>query len=470
MFASPLNNAPTRADLIALARLASPIVLTQVGIVTLGLVDTIMVGHVSATALAAVALANLYMFGISIFGLGVLFALDPIVAQALGAKDELAVARGLQRGLLLAVILAVPTSLLLLLVEPVLTLVRQPAEVIPFVTGYVYRIIPAMVPFYAFIVLRQTLQAHHRMRPVVITIIVINVLNAVLNYAWIFGHFGFPALGVLGSAWATCVSRWLMALLLLVLGWRHLSVYLRALAPRVFRLQAIGRMFRLGVPIGGQMLLEWGAFGLVGLLMGWLGVAQVAAHQVALSLASLTFMVPMGIGSAAAVIVGHAVGREDTDGVRRASVASLIVAAGFMAVMALVFIALPSQLAGLYTNNAEVIALAALLLPIAGLFQVFDGLQVVSMGLLRGLADTRVPMLVSVIGFWCIGIPVSLWLGFARDLGAPGLWWGFVAALAMVAIILLVRLKHLERREVIRVIIDEHAHDEQFAEKRRAGT
>ncbi|NNC63205.1 MAG: MATE family efflux transporter, partial [Gammaproteobacteria bacterium] len=288
MSALTLKYAPTRADLMALARLASPIVLTQVGIVTLGLVDTIMVGHVSATALAAVALANLYMFGISIFGLGVLFALDPIVSQALGANDELAVARGLQRGLLLAVFIAVPTSLLLLLVEPVLTLVRQPPEVIPFVTGYVYRIIPAMVPFYAFIVLRQTLQAHHRMTPVVLTIIVINILNAILNYAWIFGNFGFPALGVLGSAWATCVSRWFMALLLLATGWRYLSVYLRALAPRVFRLQAIGRMFKLGAPIGGQMLLEWGAFGFVGLLMGWLGVTQVAAHQVALNLASLS--------------------------------------------------------------------------------------------------------------------------------------------------------------------------------------
>lgn len=460
MSALTLKYAPSRADLIALARLASPIVLTQVGIVTLGLVDTIMVGHVSATALAAVALANLYMFGVSIFGLGVLFALDPIVAQALGANDELAVARGLQRGLLLAVILAVPTSLLLLLVEPVLTLVRQPPEVIPFVTGYVYRIVPATIPFYAFVVLRQTLQAHHRMWPVVITIVVINVLNATLNYAWIFGHFGFPALGVLGSAWATCVSRWLMALLLLAMGWRYLNVYLRALAPRVFRLQAIGRMFKLGAPIGGQMLLEWGAFGLVGLLMGWLGVTQVAAHQVALNLASLTFMVPMGIGSAAAVMVGHAIGREDPDGVRRASVAALIVAASFMSVAALLFIALPAQLAGLYTTSAEVIALAALLLPIAGLFQVFDGLQVVSMGLLRGLADTRVPMLVSVVGFWLIGMPVSLWLGFARDLGAPGLWWGFVAALGMVAIILLTRLKYLEQREVIRVIIDEHAHEE----------
>ncbi|HSG65169.1 MAG TPA: MATE family efflux transporter, partial [Gammaproteobacteria bacterium] len=315
-------------------------------------------------------------------------------------------------------------------------------------------------PFYAFIVLRQTLQAHHLTRPIVATLIAANVLNVTLNYAWIFGHFGFPALGVLGSAWATLVSRWFMALLLLGVGWQALRPYLHALAPRVLDPRALGRMCRVGAPIGGQMVLEWGAFGLVGLLMGWLGVLQVAAHQVALNLASLTFMVPMGIGSAAAVLVGHAVGRGDPDGVRRASVASLAVGAGFMALMATLFLTVPAALAAIYTSSVDVIALAAVLIPIAGLFQIFDGLQVVAMGLLRGLGDTRVPMIVSIVGFWCVGMPVSLWLAFARDLGAEGLWWGFVAGLLIVAIVLLARLKRLEQRELRRIIIDEQAHDE----------
>jgi len=463
MLAPLIKFSPARADLIALMRLARPIVLTQVGIMLMGLVDTVMVGHVSASALAAVALANLYVFGISVFGIGVLLALDPIVAQALGARDDLAVARGLQRGLLLAGLLTLPTSLALLLVEPLMQLARQPIEVIPLVIGYVYRVIPAVFPFYAFVVLRQTLQAHHRMAPIVLTIIVTNVLNAILNYAWIFGHFGFPALGVLGSAWATLVSRWLMALLLLAWGWRYLHPYLREFAPRVFNIDALARMVKLGGPIGGQMLLEWGAFGLVGLLMGWLGVLQMAAHQVALSLASLSFMVPMGIGSAAAVLVGHAVGREDASGVRSASLAALVVATGFMSTMALLFLTVPAMLAGLYTNSAEVIQLASLLLPIAGLFQIFDGLQVVSMGLLRGLGDTRVPMLVSIIGFWCVGIPVSLGLAFGLSLGAVGLWWGFVAGLAMIAVILLARLKHLQGRRMIRIIIDVHGAPEPIA-------
>src|SRR5690606_22624320 len=178
---------PTRADLTALAKLAAPMVTVQVGMMLLGVVDTLMVGRLSASALAAVALANIYFFGIVIFGLGALLALDPIVAQALGADDELAARRGGQRGLVLAVALTVPICGLLALVEPVLELARQPPEVIPAAAGYVWRVIPAVWPLYAFVVLRQTLQAQHRMRPIVVTIVAGNVVNAVLNYAWIFG-------------------------------------------------------------------------------------------------------------------------------------------------------------------------------------------------------------------------------------------------------------------------------------------
>src|SRR5690606_32465128 len=189
---------PTAADYRGLARLAAPIVLIQIGMMAMGVVDTVMVGRVSAAALAAVALANLYSFGIMIFGLGVLMALDPIISQSLGARDRAAVSRGLQRGFVLATLLTVPISLLLLTVEPALRLAGQPAEVVPLAAGYVYRTLPGVWPFYVFIVLRQTLQAHRRTAPIVATILAANILNGVLNYALIFGHFGFPERGVLG--------------------------------------------------------------------------------------------------------------------------------------------------------------------------------------------------------------------------------------------------------------------------------
>jgi MATE family multidrug resistance protein len=448
---------PTRADLLALLRLAAPIVLIQVGMMLMGVVDTIMVGGVSAAALAAAALGNLYFWIITALGVGVLMGLDPIVAQALGARDELAVTRGVQRGLLLAALLAVPLSLALWTVGPVLAAVREPEAVVPAAAGYVHRAIPGLWPMLAFVALRQTLQAHRRTAPIVVTIVLANLLNVVLNYLWIYGHGGFAALGVLGSAWATTVSRWFMAALLLVLGWRELERHFRRLAPGVFDVQALGRMLKIGGPIGAQMMVESGVFGTVALLMGWLGVVQVAAHQVAINLASLTFMVPLGVSSAAAVIVGHAVGRGDPAAVRRGTLAALAIGAGFMAVMAAVLIAVPGPLARLYTADPEVLALTVVLLPIAGVFQVFDGLQVVSLGLLRGLGDTRVPVIAGLAGFWGIGMPVSLVLGFVLDYGAAGLWWGLVVGLVAVASFLLLRVLARERRDLERIIIDEHA-------------
>jgi multidrug resistance protein, MATE family len=451
------HNMPTRADFAALLRLAGPMVLIQVGTMLMGVVDTMMVGRVSPAALAAAALANLYFFAFGMFGMGILFALDPIVAQALGAGDELAVRRGLQRGLVLSVVVTLPVSLALLTVQPVLTLVGQPGEIVPAAAGYVYRTLPSVWPFYVFVVLRQTLQAHHRTAAIVGTIVTSNLLNASLNYVLIYGELGFPQLGLYGSAWATMASRWFMAAMLLVLGWPRLKPYLRSVAPRLLEPAALARMLKLGAPIGAQMTLESCAFGVVALLMGWLGVTQVAAHQVVLNLASLTFMVPLGVSSAATVIVGHAVGRGDAGGVRRSTVAALGVGAGFMALMAVLLIGAPELLSRAYTDDAGVLALAALLMPIAGVFQVFDGLQVVSIGLLRGLGDTRVPMLVNIVGFWCIGIPVSLGLGFGAGYGAVGLWWGLVAGLAIVATFLIVRVRQHEQRDLTRVVIDEHS-------------
>jgi multidrug resistance protein, MATE family len=452
-----LEHKPTRADFRALLRLAGPLVLIQVGTMLMGVVDTIMVGQVSPAALASVALGHMYFFLFAIFGMGVLFALDPIIAQALGARDELAVRRGLQRGLVLSLTLSVPIMLVLLTVRPVLELVNQPPEVIPDAAGFVHRNALSVLPFFVFVVLRQTLQAHHRVLPIGITVVVANLVNVGLNYLWIFGHLGFPAMGVLGSAWATTVSRWLMAFMILGLGWRTLRPYLREAAPNLLDVRPLLRMVKLGAPIGAQMMLEGGAFNAMALLMGWLGVVQVAAHQIALNLASLAFMVPLGVSSAAAVIVGHAVGRGDAEGVRRSTVASLIVGAGFMLLTGLLFIGMPGPFAGLYSQDATVLALAVLLLPIAGVFAVFDGLQVVAIGLLRGLGDTRMPMIVNVVGFWCIGMPISLWLGFGWGYGAQGLWWGLVAGLFIVAVFLILRVRQREKRDLTRIIIDEHA-------------
>jgi MATE family multidrug resistance protein len=445
---------PTRADVASIVKLASQIVLIQVGLFLMGTVDSIMVGHVSAVGLGAVALANVYTFGWISFGLGALLALDSVIAQARGARDPVGVARGIQRGLILALVLTVPTSLALSTVEPALLLMRQPPELVPLASGFVYRILPGVFPFFAFVVLRQALQAHHETRAVVVTIITANLLNVLLNYAWIYGKLGFPALGVLGSAWSTLVCRWLMPVMLLAFGWRHLAPYLRRLATHVFAYRPMLRMLKIGLPVGAQMFCEWAAFGAVAFLMGAFGTVQVAAHQIAINLASLTFMVPVGIASAAAVIVGQAVGRGDLVGVRRSSVAALGAGVAFMTIAGALFIGIPALLAGIYTADEAVLALAVLLLPIAGLFQIFDGAQAVSLGVLRGMGDTRAPVAIAIMGFWLCGMPVSLWLAYRADLGAVGLWWGFVAGLAAVALFLVARIRQRLRRSVSRVEID----------------
>lgn len=433
-------------------------VLIQVGLMLMGVVDTLIIGHFSAQGLAAVAIGNLYFFVVAVLGQGILMALDPIVAQAVGAEDEPAISRGIQRGSVLAVLLAIPMSLLLLPAQALFTLARQPVDVVPLAVRYVHWMIPSTAPFFLFVVLRQSLQAMHCTRAIVWSIVGANLVNAGLNWVLIFGHLGAPPLGVVGSAWATSVSRWLMVIALIVLAWHPLREYLRPFRREAFAPRPLFRMLAIGTPIGMQALLEFGAFAAIALLMGHLGTTQVAGHQIAINLASLTFMVPLGVSAAAAVLVGNAVGRGDPAAARRSAVATLVCGAGFMSLTAGIFLLLPRLLAGFYTTDRGVLAVAAGLIPIAGVFQVFDGLQAVSGGILRGLGDTRIPMLINVFGFWACGMPVSIYLGFYAGLGPRGLWWGFVAGLGAVAVLLLARVRTRLRRDLSRIVVDRPPH------------
>ena len=420
---------PSGRELADLLRLAVPVVVVQVGLMLMGVVDSIMVGHLSAAALASVALGNMYFMGLAIFAMGVLMALDPLVAQAVGAEDHAAIARALQRGLVLALGLTVPCGALLLTAQPFLTWIGEPREVVPAAALFARIMIPSVAPFLAFVVFRQTLQAMGRMRAIVMIIVLANLLNGLLDWMLIFGRLGAPAMGVAGAAWATTVSRWAMFAGLIALSWKDLRPHLVPLRPELGHWRPLARMFGLGFPIGLQFLLEWGVFGTVMLLMGRLGTVPVAAHQIAINVASLTFMVPLGVAAAAAVLVGHAVGRGDARAAARAARAALATGVAFMSLMALLLLAFPVPLAKLYSRDVAVIALAATLLPIAGTFQIFDGIQVVSIGILRGLGDTRAPFVIAVLGFWLLGFPVSPpgW-GFAPRWRRPGCgggwWWG----------------------------------------------
>lgn len=442
-------------ELRALGRLALPIVVIQVGLMLMGVVDSMMVGRVSAAALAAVALGNFYFFAAAIFGMGVLLALDPVISQAVGAQDDEAIARAVQRGFLIGLLLTILATAVLPTAEIVLRALRQPADVIPLTHTYALGCIPGVAPFFLFIVLRQTLQAMHRTRAIVFTIILANLVNVVANWVLIFGKLGAPALGVLGAAIATSISRWVMFAAIAVLAWPIIRKYVDPWRKGVFAVRPLLHMIRIGAPIGGAYFLEYATFGTIALLMGLLGTTEVAGHQIAINLASLTFMVPTGISAAATVLVGNAIGRADPGGARRAAKAALLSGAGFMSLSAIVFLLAPALLAGLYTTDAGVLAVAVALIPIAGLFQVFDGLQVVGAGVLRGAGDTRAPMVIGLLGFWLVGMPVSIYLGLYTAMRAVGLWVGFVFGLAAVACFLLLRIRHRFSRELRRLHVDE---------------
>jgi len=442
------------ADMRALATLALPVVAVEMGLMAMHVVDALFVGHLSATALAAVSLALAYYFTVVVIGVGTLVGLDALVSQAVGAGDAAAVRRAMQRGLLLALGLCVPLSLILWPTASVLRALQQPAEIIPIATRVVHISILGLPGALAFVVLRQTLQAMGRLRPILVTVVLANLINAACNWLLITGKLGAPALGIDGSAIASVIGRTALPLILLVLGRDVLWPLLRVREPRLFELQPLQRMLRIGLPVGVQYLLEVGIFNAVALLMGVQATATLAAHQVAINLASFTFMMPLGIGAAAAVLVGQAIGRDDAGAARRSAAAALTAGILLSALTTALFLAVPALLASAYVREPGVIALAATLIPLAGVFQLFDGVQAVAGGALRGAADTRAAMIANIIGFWGIGLPIGLTLAFREGLGPRGLWWGLVIGLAAVAAVLLVRLYHLFGGPLTRVHVD----------------
>ncbi len=432
--------------------LALPMVLVQVGIMAMGFVDTVMVGHVSGAVLAAVGLGNIYFFNISIFGTGTLMALDPLVSQAVGARDERSIASATQRGAILALGISIVTILALLPSAHVLRALGRRESLVDETSAYLVISATGVIPFFAFVVFRQTLQALGRIRPIVWTIVLSNVLNAALNWVFVYGNLGSPAMNARGSAIATAISRWVMAFALYYFARHELTPRFRPVIPGIADRTALWSMLKLGAPIGAQQMLEALAFGAVGVLMWRLGDNELAAHQAAINLAALTFMVPVGVGAAASVRVGRAVGAGDAPGARAAAHAAYVCGVGFMCVTALVFLVFPRPLATMMASgDATVIAIAATLIPVAGVFQVFDGGQAVGAGVLRGLGDTRIPLISMLGGYWLIGLPVSIWLGFFTPMREVGLWSGFVVSLGIVAVFLLLRIRVLLTRDVRRV-------------------
>jgi MATE family multidrug resistance protein len=432
-------------------RLATPVVTVHLGTMLMGTVDTMMLGHLSALGLAAGSLGNALTASTLWFGYGIVSALEPLVAQAFGAHDREAISAHLARGLVLAAAISVGLGLVLWQAGPIFELLGQNAEVTREASSFCRVSIPSILPFLIFGALRLGLQGMHIIRPAVWATVVGNLVNVGANYILIFGKLGAPALGVAGSAASTVLARWAMLLYLLIATRRHFAPYWRGFGRSAWARAGYGILLRIGIPIGIHNGLELLVFSAVAALMGTIGVAELAAHQIALNLAAVSFMLPLGIAGAASVRVGNGIGRGDMPGARRSAAVCLGLGVGVMTCFALLFAAFPGLLARLYSSDPRVIAVAVTLLPIAALFQVFDGIQVVSTGVLRGAAETAFAAAMALLGYWGLGLPLGWFLAYRAGLGPRGLWWGLAASLALVAILLVTRIAFRFRGDITRV-------------------
>jgi multidrug resistance protein, MATE family len=420
--------------------LAVPVVLAELGWMGMGVVDTLMVGRLSPEAIGAVGIGSSLFMGVVIFAMGLLLGLDSLVSQAYGASRLETCHRWLLHGIVLSLIVSVPATFALMALTRLLARWGLDPVVLALTQPYLDVLTWSVLPLLMYATFRRYLQGMGVVRPVMIALFAANVTNLILNWILIYGHLGAPAMGVRGSAVATVFARVAMAAyLLLVIILRE-----RKRRPGLFEtpLRIEGPWMRqlvaLGFPAAAQITLEVGVFAAATALAGRLAPTALAAHQIALNIAACTFMVPYGLASAGAVRVGHAVGRRDAAGAERAGWTALLFGVAFMSMAAASFIIAPRALIGAFTSDQRVIDIGVTLLFVGAVFQLFDGLQGVTTGVLRGLGDTRTPMLWNLFGHWFVGLPFGYLLCFVLDAGVAGLWWGLSTGLIICGIALVV--------------------------------
>lgn len=416
-------------------RLAYPVVISQLGHISVSVADSMIVGRLGKLPLAGVSLASSVFVVVLVIGLGISMGITPLVAQAAGRGKTHRLALLLGSGLSVCMVSGVVLAALGWASTWLLPHLNQPADVVRLASPFLRLLGISMVPLMLFQALRQFAEGMAFTRQAMVISLAANLLNILLNYVFVFGYFGAPNLGMIGSAWATLIARVVMAAWMAAWFWRapRFAPYRARLASRFKHARHI---LNLGLPITGQMLLETGAFVFSALMMGWIGTTALAAHQIAINVASVTYMAASGIGAAATVRVGQYAGAGHVHELRRAAASALWMAFAFMLIMGALLVLARHALPELYVKEAlaaDTRALAAQLLIIAALFQVSDGVQVTALGVLRGLHDVRIPGLISLIAYWVIALPLGYWLAFPLHMGAPGLWAGLLLGLTLSA-------------------------------------
>lgn len=428
--------------------LAYPVMLSMLGQVMTGVADSVMIGQTGATPLAAASLANVVFFLLFTFGIGMSYSITPFVAEADGKNDKTLIVDLLKNSFLINMITGVALVAIALIAERFLYAAEQPEDVVDLAIPYLRLISISILPSMIFQTYRQFGEGLHSTRMAMIIVISSNLLNILLNYLLIYGKFGFPELGLNGAGWATLISRTLMGILMAgyIYNGKKFSDYRAGFALGNYSRKLINKMLHIGIPAGIQFIFEVSAFGFSAIMMGWFGTTSLAAHQIAINMATISYMTTSGLGAAATIRVGNYLGKQDIPTLRSAGFTLMNMAMVIMMVWGTAFIIWRHEFPAFYINDHAVITIAAPLLIIAGLFQLSDGLQVVCAGALRGLQDVKIPSLLILVAYWVIGLPLGYWLGFTLNYGPIGVWVGLLIGLTITAIAMFVRFRNLTKK------------------------
>ncbi|WP_194973802.1 MATE family efflux transporter [Aquiflexum lacus] len=428
--------------------LAVPVMLSQLGQVLVGVADSMMVGRLGAEPLAAASLANSIFYVALMFGIGVSMAITPLVAMEDGKRNAGKISRLFNHGFVINMATGTILFLVIVLASPLLKHLNQPEEVVVQAIPYLAIITFSLLPFMFFQTFKQLAEGLSQTKQAMYITLFCNGINVFLNWVFIYGNMGFPAMGLNGAGWATLISRILMGAIIVYYVWnsKRYKPFSLGLGIKKLSFPMIARMLKIGVPTGFQFIFEVGAFSAAAIMMGWISVNALAAHQIAINLASVSYMMASGLSIAAMVRVGNQLGRNDIKSLREAGFTVFVMVALFMSISAIIFIVFREFLPSLYIDDIEVIKMSATLLIIAGLFQLSDGIQVVGLGALRGMADVRVPTIVTLIAYWVIGLPLGYVFGFVMGMQEVGIWYGLLIGLTVTGILLLFRFHRLSSR------------------------
>jgi multidrug resistance protein, MATE family len=425
-------------------RLALPVVMSQIGQVTVQLVDIMMVGHVGTAELAAASFANnIFMIGM-FFGMGITYGLTPLVGNSFGNNNLKQVVVWLKNGVFTHFAAALMLTLIMGALYFLLPLMGQPPEVEQLAKPYYLLLCLSYLPFMLFFSIKQFFEGVGNTKMAMQITLVANVINVVVNYVFIFGKFGFPELGLNGAGVGTLVSRIFMPVTFFIYVFKipRFRRYFTLAWLESLSLQRVMSILKIGIPIGFQIIVEVIAFALGAIMMGWLGEIPLAAHQVAIGLASFTYMISLGVSQANTIRVSHQIGLNDYKSLKMAAFASTHLVLVFMLFMGIMFVLARHELPLLFTSDKQVVFIAAQLLIVAAFFQVFDGLQVVMLSTLRGMADVKIPMIMAFVAYLFIGIPTSYVLTFIFHAGPQGIWFGYLVGLGSAGIMFYFRFKY----------------------------